>query len=225
MKHTYEQLGRELGVLVERKQRAYGDSFGRSAAFLRLLYPHGILPAQYDDVLVSVRIFDKLARLATGNDPDGESPYQDIAGYGLLGVQLANQRAEERKKHECPGSVSDQDARNPSEAQPDSAAETTSSKTTTSANAKAANAPSQPHASCSPDPASADASTAMDRAKGAEDVLVALYRNRNVICGSCFRMVEGCLDARSVYMHERQIHFCSGQCMEAYFRAIGCFRP
>jgi hypothetical protein len=101
MKPTYEMLGAEVGLLVDRKQRAYGDSFGRSGDFLRLLYPNGVTAAQLDDVLPIARIFDKLSRIAAGADKDGESPYQDIAGYGLLGLQLANQRAEERMNREC----------------------------------------------------------------------------------------------------------------------------
>jgi hypothetical protein len=80
----YEQAGGKLGALVDRKQAAYGDSFGRSGAVLRVLYPDGISVDQYDDVLSVVRVIDKLFRIATDRDAMGESPWQDIAGYGLL---------------------------------------------------------------------------------------------------------------------------------------------
>jgi len=81
----YEQLGREVGALVDEKQRAYGNSFGKAGDFLKLLYPTGLRPEQYGDALALVRIFDKCMRIATDKDALGESPFRDIAGYGLLG--------------------------------------------------------------------------------------------------------------------------------------------
>ena len=85
---AYETLGREIGALVDSKNAAYGDAFHKAGAFLAILYPNGITPEQYGDALVLVRIFDKQMRIATGKDALGESPYRDIAGYGLLGVTL-----------------------------------------------------------------------------------------------------------------------------------------
>src|SRR6185436_3957030 len=37
----YVTIGQEIGELVEKKQQAYGDSFGKSGAVLRILYPNG----------------------------------------------------------------------------------------------------------------------------------------------------------------------------------------
>jgi hypothetical protein len=85
----YEELGRQIGKLVEEKQIAYGDSFGRSGDVLRILYPNGISPEQIDDALCIVRIVDKLFRIANKKDAFGESPYRDIAGYGILGAARA----------------------------------------------------------------------------------------------------------------------------------------
>jgi hypothetical protein len=82
----YEKIGQEIGKLVEEKQAAYGNSFGKSGAVLRILYPEGISPSQYDDALAVVRIIDKLFRIAHDKGYAGESPYRDIAGYGLLGA-------------------------------------------------------------------------------------------------------------------------------------------
>lgn len=82
----YESLGAVVGALVGVKQKAYGDSFGRSGDVLRILYPCGISPEQYHDVLAVTRIIDKLFRIATDRDAMGESPYRDIAGYGILGA-------------------------------------------------------------------------------------------------------------------------------------------
>ncbi|MCP1355064.1 hypothetical protein [Aneurinibacillus migulanus] len=82
----YEAKARELGQLVEEKQKAYGDSFSKAGEFLKLLYPNGIEPEQYTDALCLVRIFDKQMRIATKKDAFGESPYGDLVGYSLLGL-------------------------------------------------------------------------------------------------------------------------------------------
>lgn len=82
----YEKLGQEIGKLVDEKNVAYGDSFNLCGEFLKLLYPDGIQPEQYKDALALVRIFDKQKRIATKGGPFEESPYRDIAGYGMLGA-------------------------------------------------------------------------------------------------------------------------------------------
>lgn len=82
----YETIGREIGQLVTEKQKAYGDSFGKSGEILKILYPDGIRPEQYDDVLTITRIIDKLFRIATEKDALGENPYRDIGGYSLLAI-------------------------------------------------------------------------------------------------------------------------------------------
>lgn len=81
----YEELGRSVGSLVDVKNKAYGSAFDDAGEFLTILYPNGIQPEQYGDALALVRIFDKMKRIATDKDALGESPYRDIAGYGLLG--------------------------------------------------------------------------------------------------------------------------------------------
>jgi len=86
--NIYQRLGIEIGTLVKRKNDAYGSSFAKSGAALRLLYPKGIKPEQLDDALLIARIWDKLQRIATDRDALGESPYRDIAGYGILGAAL-----------------------------------------------------------------------------------------------------------------------------------------
>ena len=80
----YQAIGAEIGRLVEDKQKAYGDSFSRAPQILAILYPDGIKPDQYDDVLAIVRILDKFSRIATDKYAYGESPWRDIAGYSLL---------------------------------------------------------------------------------------------------------------------------------------------
>lgn len=82
----YKDLGEEVGALVDEKNAAYGNSFHVSEDFIKLLWPNGVPPESYRDMLCVVRIFDKLKRIATNKDWNGESPYRDIAGYALLGV-------------------------------------------------------------------------------------------------------------------------------------------
>jgi hypothetical protein len=84
---TYEDIGYDVGELVQRKQRAYGDSFGRSGECLRQMFPSGVRPDQLDDVLTIARILDKLFRIANQKGAFDESPYRDICGYALLAMK------------------------------------------------------------------------------------------------------------------------------------------
>jgi hypothetical protein len=92
----YEAKGAEVGRLVSEKAAAYGDAFTKAGDVLALMYPNGVAPEHYTDMLCIVRILDKLFRLATRKDAFGESPYADLVGYGLLGLakdeEVANGR-------------------------------------------------------------------------------------------------------------------------------------
>ena len=85
---NYEEVAAGIGRLVAEKNKAYGDSFGKSGDVLKLLYPNGIVPKEYINVLTIVRILDKLFRIATDEKAMQEDPYQDIAGYALLALAL-----------------------------------------------------------------------------------------------------------------------------------------
>lgn len=87
---NFEELGRTIGKLVTCKQKNYGDSFGRSGECLRQMYPNGIEPEQYDDLLTIARMLDKLFRIATNPDAFDENPFGDLAGYALLGMNRYN---------------------------------------------------------------------------------------------------------------------------------------
>ncbi len=87
---NFANIGNKVGKLVSDKQRAYGDSFGRSGECLRQMFPEGIKPNQYDDLLTIARILDKLFRIANNPTAFDENPYQDIVGYGLLGMNRHN---------------------------------------------------------------------------------------------------------------------------------------
>ena len=92
---SYSHLGTTIGRLVEEKDQAYGSSFERSQEILKILYPKGVQPDQYCDMLGMIRVIDKLFRIANRKEAFGENPWQDIAGYGLLGV--ANEMDKEEK--------------------------------------------------------------------------------------------------------------------------------
>ena len=80
----YAALGKAVGELITEKQAAYGDSFHKSGEVLKILYPKGVKPDNYTDLLAITRVLDKLFRLATDPNYGNESPWRDIAGYALL---------------------------------------------------------------------------------------------------------------------------------------------
>jgi len=88
----YEKIGLEVGKLVQEKQEAYGDSFGRSGPVMRCFYPNGITPDCEDDTLFMARMIDKLFRFVTRKNAFGESPVLDMIGYCLLQVQKDNNK-------------------------------------------------------------------------------------------------------------------------------------
>jgi len=90
----FEKIATEIGKFVDDKDAACGSSFLKSEKILKILYPNGIEPNQYKDMLAITRIIDKLFRIATQKDAFGENPFKDIAGYGILGV--ANGESEKK---------------------------------------------------------------------------------------------------------------------------------
>ena len=85
-KKTFKEIASDIGELVEKKNEAYGSAFENSGQILKILYPNGISTEQYSDMLATVRILDKLFRIATNKTAFSEEPYKDIAGYALLAV-------------------------------------------------------------------------------------------------------------------------------------------
>jgi hypothetical protein len=85
MGRSYKEIAADTAELVEYKQEQYGDSFGKSGEILRILYPTGIMPEQYDNLLTLVRMWDKMFRMVFGNDD--ENSFADIMGYALLAVK------------------------------------------------------------------------------------------------------------------------------------------
>lgn len=101
---SYENYGKFIGELVDRKNRAYGNSFNLAGEIIKILYPNGIKPDSdvLADLLGIIRVIDKLFRIANHPDAMGESPWEDIAGYALLGAARHNLRREDQfGAHQC----------------------------------------------------------------------------------------------------------------------------
>lgn len=81
---NYEEIGRAIGALVDEKNKAYGNSFHHAGEVLKIMYPEGVHPDQYQRMLYTVRVIDKLFRLATQPEAFGENPVEDVAGYSIL---------------------------------------------------------------------------------------------------------------------------------------------
>lgn len=88
MAPDYLPVAKAIGELLNEKQAAYGDAFGNMSEVFNILYPEGISPHQYEDILTIARIMDKIFRVANlphdKKDLMGEEPWKDIAGYALL---------------------------------------------------------------------------------------------------------------------------------------------
>lgn len=85
---TFQEIAVELSALLEQKNLAYGNSFAKTGQILELLFPAGVRSDQYHDMLVIVRILDKLSRIAHDPTAFQEDPWKDIAGYALLQLHL-----------------------------------------------------------------------------------------------------------------------------------------
>lgn len=91
----YKKLGTEIGEQVNLKQKAYGNSmFVATEIMHTFLLPYQNEDRSYtipfelvDHIVRQVRIIDKQSRIMSNPKHDlmDESPYRDIAGYGILG--------------------------------------------------------------------------------------------------------------------------------------------
>ena len=188
----FQRIGTDIGALVERKNAAYGNSFATCGAALKLLYPEGLRPEQMADALLLVRIWDKMMRIATARTAMGENPYQDIAGYGILGVAMHTTGSHTPgAEQEACGSVSEQDAGNQSTEQNASAAASAATPTMPSAsglNGSLSQLPSRMRSGQSSPSEAAPAPTAAAHARNVAVVLTrAQERNGYGCCASCGR--------------------------------------
>lgn len=91
IEYSLESIAAGIGEMCTEKERQYGSSSIKCAKIMEILYPYGMPVHSYADALLIVRVLDKLSRIAQrgtdGKDLGGESPWRDIAGYGLLGTR------------------------------------------------------------------------------------------------------------------------------------------
>jgi hypothetical protein len=94
----YMEAAVATAKLVEEKQVAYGDAFGKAGNIIRELYPNGVRPDQFEGLLAITRIIDKFFRIATKKDAFGESPWHDVHGYATLMVVKENSKKKNEMK-------------------------------------------------------------------------------------------------------------------------------
>ena len=95
----FEAMGKELGLKLDDKQRFYGDSFLKGAEFLQLLFGAKIEQKDYVHLGILIRMFDKMNRLASPNrNDDDEDPWDDLAGYAMLGKSYQQKVRAAQKK-------------------------------------------------------------------------------------------------------------------------------
>lgn len=87
----------ELGPFLVEKNSAYGDATRRIVTVLEAFYPLGIPNGQIQNAYYMIQILNKLSRIAENNDPLGEDPWLDCAGYAVLAHA---KRQLERKKND-----------------------------------------------------------------------------------------------------------------------------
>lgn len=81
----FEKIGTDIGKLLNRKNKDYGNAFVDVQQFMLLMFPNGIPIEKYIHALAITRIFDKMKRIVNvKNEEDIENPYEDIAGYAIL---------------------------------------------------------------------------------------------------------------------------------------------
>ena len=75
---NFREILNDMADLLEKKDRAYGGANTRTARIMEVLYPNGIQPEEYVQVLAITRIVDKLCRQSVTDDPEN---WKDILGY------------------------------------------------------------------------------------------------------------------------------------------------
>jgi hypothetical protein len=85
--NVFVTVGKEIGELVREKNSTYNNSLNSVGEILKILYPNGIKPEEYNTMSTIVRMLDKLKRLSA-NANDLES-WKDLCGYSILKLGLS----------------------------------------------------------------------------------------------------------------------------------------
>jgi len=104
MGKTFLEIATTQAELLEKKNKAYGNSFNKTSEHLKLLFPDGVVPEQYSDLMFIVRVLDKLSRIANSSLLPPEEgrldAYLDCNGYTFLGIKAILDELEEKKQEE-----------------------------------------------------------------------------------------------------------------------------
>lgn len=98
----FTQIGLEIGKFTDMKNKQYGSSVDATNEMMKVLMER----YTYDDenylmpksllqhILLQVRIMDKQNRIFNNpsGEGDSESPYNDITGYGIIGVDMVSDK-------------------------------------------------------------------------------------------------------------------------------------
>ena len=88
--NNYEEIGKNIGALVDKKNKAYGNSFSDVESFIKMIFPEKINVDNYGDAIFIIRLFDKMKRLATDKNAFNEDVYKDIIGLAVRLYVLNN---------------------------------------------------------------------------------------------------------------------------------------
>jgi hypothetical protein len=98
----FTKIGLEIGQFTDKKNKQYGSSVDATYEMITVLmerYRNGentyeIPESLLQHILLQVRMMDKINRIF--NNPSGkgdpESPYNDLAGYSLIGIDMINKK-------------------------------------------------------------------------------------------------------------------------------------
>ena len=95
---SFQEIATEIGQFTDMKNEAYGSSVDATYEVMKVFLKkyknddntYTIPESLLKHILLQVRIIDKQNRIFNNPDGDklGESQYNDITGYGLIGVRM-----------------------------------------------------------------------------------------------------------------------------------------
>lgn len=101
----FESIGTEIGRFTQEKNRQYGSSVDATLGMMKVLlerYRHEsggyLIPEELvQHMLLQVRMMDKQNRIFQNpsGKGDSESPYRDLTGYSIIGVEMTEGKKEE----------------------------------------------------------------------------------------------------------------------------------
>lgn len=96
----FAEIALEIGNFTDKKNKQYGSSVDATSKMIKVLlerYTYGenkyLIPQSLiDHLLLTVRVMDKQNRIFNNpsGEGDSESPWTDITGYGLIGVDMVS---------------------------------------------------------------------------------------------------------------------------------------